>query len=112
MDALKKTNNLVSIIQRKFVGVAKVIGVPKVVREGILSGSYAWLIEMPVLVTYYSPPYDDKSKFTNPLVVTIVVQRQPALQGYKGLGIVQMIGKLVTSGSNQPQEISGTGTSS
>lgn len=109
MIALRRSNNLLAIIQRKFVGVAQVIGKPKIVREGILSGAYAWLIQMPVLVTYSFPPFDDKSKFLNPLQVSVIVQRQPALQGYKGLGIVQSISTLVTT-SNQPQEISGTDT--
>lgn len=109
MTALSRSNNLPAITQRKLVGIAKVVGTPKIVREGILGGSYAWLIQMPVLMTYSFPPYDDKSKFLNPLDVSVIVQRQPALQGDQGLGIVQLISTFVTT-PNQPQEISGTPT--
>lgn len=110
INALRASNNLVALTQRKMVALAQVVGQPKVLVEGLLSGAYAWKFQMPVLVTYLYPPYDDKSRFTNPLEVTVIVQRQPPLEGYKGLGILQMIGTFVASSSNQPQEISGTQT--
>lgn len=110
MAALTASNNLLALTQRKIVAIAKVVGDPKIVVQGILGGGYAWKFQIPVLVTYSLPPYDEKSKFSNPLEVTVVVQRQQPLEGYKGLGIVQMIGTILTSGSDQPQEISGTQT--
>lgn len=98
MQAFQASNNLTAVKSRKLVVMAKVIGQPKVIAEGILSGAYAWKFEMPVLVTYWSPPYDEKSKILNPITVSIIVQRQSILQSYRGLGVVQMIGRLVTSG--------------
>jgi intracellular multiplication protein IcmL len=109
MGAIRGSNNLLAITQRKWVGIAKVVGKPKIIVEGILSGAYAWKFEMPVLVTYSYAPFDDQSKITNPLLVTVIVQRQPPLQGYKGLGIVQSIALLITTGTTTP-EISSTGT--
>jgi intracellular multiplication protein IcmL len=97
---LNASNNLLALAQRKMVVVAQVVDKPKLEAEGMLSGAYAWKFQMPVLVTYLLPPYDDKSRFVNPLSVTVVVQRQKLLQSYKGLGIVQMIGTFVTQ---QPQ---------
>lgn len=96
MRGLEASNNLLALAQRKFVVIAKVVNTPKLIAEGPLgkSGTYAWKFEMPVLVTYLTPPYDDKSKFENPLIVTVVVSRQDILASYKGLGIVQMIGTL------------------
>jgi hypothetical protein len=64
---------------------------------------------MQLLVTYLQPPtYDDATKFSNSLIVTSVVQRQPVLQGYRGLGIVYMVGEWATS--QAPAQISGTST--
>jgi intracellular multiplication protein IcmL len=96
IKAFQASNNLTAVTTRKLVVIAKVIGQPKLIAEGILSGSYAWKWEMPVLVTYWAPPYDEKSKILNPLTVTVIVQRQSTLQSYQGLGVVQMIGELVT----------------
>lgn len=110
VGALTASNNLVALTQRKMVALAQVTGRPKVLAEGILNGAYAWKFQVPVLVTYLMPPYDEKSQYSNPLEVTIIVQRQQPLEGYKGLGVVQIIGRFVSSISNQPQEISGTQT--
>lgn len=108
--ALTASNNLVALEERKMIVTATVVAQPKILAQGILAGAYAWRFEMPVLVSYSLPPYDDKSKFFNALDVVMIVQRQQALQGYKGLGIVQIVGTLAESTSNQPQEISGTST--
>lgn len=110
MVQLRNSNNLIGIRERKFIGIAKVIANPVILAEGILAGSYAWKFRVPLLVSYLQPPaYDDGTKFSNALVVTVIVQRQPVLQGYKGLGIVQMIGEWATS-QTSPQQISGTST--
>lgn len=110
MSALASSNNLLAITQRKMIVLAQVVDQPKILAAGILGGAYAWKFQMSLLVTYWSPPYDDKSKFSNPLDVNVIVQRQPALQGYQGLGIVQIYENIATVPSNQPQEITGTPT--
>lgn len=106
MRALSDSNNLVALRERRLVINAKVVKKPKILKAGILSGAYAWQLEMPVLVTYLLPPYDGSKKFSNALTVSTIIQRQPALQGYKGLGIVQLIARLETSTANQPRQIS------
>jgi intracellular multiplication protein IcmL len=110
MSALKSSNNLLALTQRKMVVVAKVVDKPTIVKEGLLSGSYAWKMDIPILMTYFMPPYDDKSKITNPIEMTILVQRQSVLQSYKGLGVVQLIGSIATAPLTQPQGISTTPT--
>lgn len=97
MDGLKASNNLLALTQRKMVIIAKAVGKPKLLVEGILGGAYAWKFEIPVLVTYLLPPFDAKSRFQNPLLITVIVQRQSILNSYRGLGIVQMIGKILLS---------------
>lgn len=108
MSALIASNNLPAIIQRKIIVLAQVVDQPKIIAEGILGGAYAWKFQMPLLVTYWRSPFDEKSKFTNPLQVTVIVQRQPVLRGYKGLGIVQLYENIATVEANQSQGISGT----
>ncbi len=93
MSALSASNNLNALKQRKMIINARVVGQPKILAQGILSGAYAWKFQMPMLVTYNVPPYDNQSQFSNPLEVTVIVQRQEILKGYNGLGILQMIGK-------------------
>lgn len=95
MNGLKASNNLLALSQRKFVIIAKVVEKPKLIVEGVLAGKYAWKFQLPMLVTYLAPPFDSKSSFQNPLMLTVVVQRQSILTSYRGLGIVQMIGNLV-----------------
>lgn len=100
MKALQASNNLKALTERKFIVIAKVVAPPKLVLEGLLSGAQAWKFEMRVLVTYIRPPFSDKSRFSNPLIMTVVVQRQDVLQSYKGLGIIQIITNLpVTAGA-------------
>jgi len=106
MDGLRAANNLTAVEQRKLIIVAKVVGKPKVLVQGRMSGAYAWKFQIPLLVTYSYPPYDDKSQFQNPLSLTVIVQRQPLLSSDRGLGIVQMIGNIVNS--PQTQNLSAT----
>lgn len=111
MATFTASNNLTAITQRKMVVVARIVDSPKVVAEGILGGAYAWKFQMHMLVTYMLPPYDEKNKFSNPYEVTVVVQRQEILQSDNGLGVVQFIASMITSGAGQQQEISGKSTS-
>lgn len=104
MKSLTTSGNLVGVIKRKLIGIAKVVDKPKILKQGLIKGVMAWQIQMPVLVTYHEPPYNETSKFNVPVVVTLIVQRQPVLQSYQGLGIVQMIGAMPPQ-STTPQEL-------
>lgn len=104
MSALQASNNLTALAERKMIFIAKAVGQPTIVAEGLLSGAYAWKFQMPVLVTYWRPPYDDQSKFSNPLTITVLVQRQEILQSDHGLGIVQSVATLTGSAAT-PQTI-------
>lgn len=97
MDALRKSNNFVALKERQYVIIAKVVGPPKLIRQGLIQGAMAWKFEMPVLITYLTPPFGEKDKFTNAWIITVIVQRQNVLQSYKGLGIIQSIAKFATT---------------
>jgi intracellular multiplication protein IcmL len=109
MNALTASNNLVGVEQRKLIGSATVIPPVKVVNSGILQGAWAWAFQMPVLITYTKP---DNTAFSNAYVVSVIVQRQPVLEGEgtTGLGIVQLVATEATmpGNNNAPQQISNT----
>ena len=100
MQGLKASTNLVGLIDRKMIFIAKVVDQPKLIGQGILkTGAYGYKYQMPVLMTYIVPPYDAKSSFQNPLLVNVVVQRQDVLQSYKGLVVMQMNAAPYTKGA-------------
>lgn len=107
MKGLQASNNLLALTEHKMIVSAKVVAPPRLLIQGILGNRYAWKFEMPVLVTYYEPPYDEKTKFSNPLLVTVVVERQRLLESDHGLGIVQIIAALAIG--NSPQAINPQG---
>jgi intracellular multiplication protein IcmL len=90
MAGLTATNNLLALTERKMIFVAKAVGKPKLINQGVLGGAYAWKFQFPLLVNFLEAPYD-KATFSNAYVVTVIVQRQKLLQSYKGLAIIQMI---------------------
>lgn len=91
MKSLKQSNNLNTLLREKTIIQGQVIEAPKLIAQGILGGAYAWKFRMPLLANFWKPPYDEQSKILNAWTVTVVVQRGPILQRYKGLGIVQII---------------------
>lgn len=90
MTGLTASNNLLAVTERKMIFVAKVVGPPKLMNEGMLGGVYSWKFQIPLLVNFLEAPYD-KPTFSNAYSVTLVVQRQKFQQSYKGLAIIQMI---------------------
>lgn len=103
MKSLSASNNFKALTERKFIVIAKVVGPPKLIVQGMLGSALGWKFQMPVLVTYLMPPFNDKSKFTNPLIVSVTVRRIDVLQSYKGLGVVQLIAAIASgSGENPP----------
>lgn len=106
MQAIQSANNLPAVLQRKMIVVAQMAGQPKLTREGILGGAYAWRFQMPMLLVYMLPPYDDKSRYYNPVLVSVIVQRQPILKSYQGLAIVQLVAESTVSAATQTQSMS------
>lgn|SRR3990167_2469342 len=104
MKTLTASNNLLALTERKMVIIAQLVEPPKVVTGGLLGGAYAWKLEMTWLLTYWLPPFNNTSQFYNPLKVSVIVQRQPLLKSYKGLGILQLIGSLETASTGQQQQ--------
>lgn len=101
MNGLAASNNLTALTQRKWIQIGTVVERPQLVVQGHMGSAYAYKFTMPLLVTYWQPPYDDKSKLYNPLKVTITIVRRDLLQSYKGLGVTQMNAELITTSAPQ-----------
>lgn len=97
MKGLEASNNLTALAQRKIIQFGTVVERPQLVVQGHMGNVYAYKFTMPLLVTFWTPPYDDKSKFYNPLRVSVTVIRGDLLQSYKGLQITQMNAEFLAS---------------
>ena len=106
MIALKKSKNLDAVTMSNNIFEARVIGSPKLVAEGLLGKAYAWKYEVQMLLTVLRPPYDEKNKLIMALNTQVVVQRQSILQSNDGLGIVQMIGEVLSGTQNDAPAMS------
>lgn len=102
MSALTLSGNLRALTTRKQIVSAQVVQEPTLTGEGLLAGAYAWKFNFLLYVTYSMPPYDGSNQFSNSLSVDMIVQRQPILSSYKGLGIVQLVSSLASTTQNQP----------
>lgn len=97
MKALKASNNLTAVQERKMAVLAKVVAKPVLTNHAVLSGRYAWQFKIPVLVTYQFPPFDQQAKYANSLEVTMTIRRENVLDSYGGLGIVQIVSRFATT---------------
>lgn len=87
LTALQQSNNLDAVKAKKLVVSAVATRAPIILQKGILNGTYAWRVQMPVLVTYQSA--SEFSQQNN--VVTILVTRISSLNSPRGIGIDQFV---------------------
>lgn len=86
-NALNDSGNLRSVVENKFVTTVVPRGAPVVVAEGYRNGSYAWKIEVPIMVTYQS----SERRTNQSLLVEAVIVRRSELEHPRGIGIAQII---------------------
>jgi intracellular multiplication protein IcmL len=91
MSGLSDSNNLVALLARKYIVISKVVDMPILIKEGPLGGAYAWKYKMQLLVNYFIPPYSEQTKFSNALIVDVIVRRANLLQSSSGLEVVQLV---------------------
>lgn len=75
-------------------------GAPFILQQGLLSGRYAWWVQMPIDLNYIS--YDRSSKQT--LTLQILVVRVPTMNNLSGVGIDNVI---VSQSTTTSQEANG-----
>ncbi len=87
LAALQQSNNLDAVKAKKLIVSAVATRAPIILQKGLLNESYAWRIQMPILVTYQSA-----SEFTQQNnVVTLLVTRVSTLNSPRGIGIAQFV---------------------
>lgn len=85
------SKGIISAMRRNSWVVSAVpTGAPVIIARGMVNGAYAWRIQMPMLVDYAS----DTSHKDIHYVVTMVLQRAPAIQHANGVKIVQFLPQL------------------
>lgn len=73
LSALQKSNNLTTLTSLKMVSNAAITGAPKILKEEVVDGRYAWKIQMPILVTYENA----QRSIPMPMDITLIVLRVP-----------------------------------
>lgn len=77
-DYLKKSGISDTLTMRKLKALTIYDGQAQVIREGIVSGTYHWLVQVPVMVTYYdqsmSRIVDKNAKYGQSLQLVVQVQ--------------------------------------
>lgn len=97
LAALKDSNNLKAVQQKKLVVSAVASGAPVILDEGVLEhGVYAWKMQVPMLITYQSV----SEYFTQNVIIEMLVVRQSTLSKPKGIAIQYMLVK-AKSGSKR-----------
>lgn len=96
LTALQQSNNLDAVKAKKLIVSAVATKAPIILQKGLLNGSYAWRIQMPILVTYQSA--SEFSQQNN--VVTMLVTRVSTLNSPRGIGISQFVVGPASTGVN------------
>ncbi len=73
LNAVKKSNNLETLRTLNMVSDAKITGAPKIIRKQVINGTYAWGVEMPILVTFTN----GGKTIPMPMDVNLIVMRVP-----------------------------------
>jgi intracellular multiplication protein IcmL len=94
LTALEQSNNLDAVKAKKLIVSAVATRAPIILQKGLLNGSYAWRVQMPILVTYQSA--SEFSQQNN--VVTMLITRVSTLNSPRGIGISQFVVGPATGG--------------
>jgi intracellular multiplication protein IcmL len=71
--ALTDSNDLKTLVDLKMVSDAQITGAPSITRKAIISGHYAWVVQLPVLIAFTSAG----KNINQPINLTVVVVREP-----------------------------------
>jgi intracellular multiplication protein IcmL len=86
--ALKKSDNLNTVTKLKMVAQAQITAAPEIVEKAIVGGSFAWKIQVPVLVSYEN---SSRSPITQAMDITLLVLRVPVQQNPDRIAINNFI---------------------
>lgn len=91
IEALQAENTLVDVKEKLLIVSAVPLKAPVILRETVATSidSYAWQVQLPLLVTYQSSSELKKSEIT----VTMLIVRVDTLESPKGIGIAQFLAR-------------------
>lgn len=87
LEALDKSKNLTTVIERKLVVSAIVTGAPVILEQGVRNGRYTWRVQMPITVTYQGANTQRQETYA----LTLLIGRVSTLQSVSGVGIAQLV---------------------
>ena len=87
-DALTKSNNLNTIKSLKMVSSISITGSPKIIEKDIISGRYAWKVEVPVQVLYQN---NSSPSIRQQFGITLIVVRVPVVNNPDRIAINNFI---------------------
>lgn len=87
LEAFKQSGNLKSIVDLKMVSNVTITGAPEVLYQGVLSGTYIWKVEIPLMISYTNM----KRTITQPLKVIVIVSRVPVATNPQRIAINQFL---------------------
>lgn len=93
-ETLKKSNNMVSIVEKHMISSITPDGVPKVVASGVVNGFYKWDIAFPVILKYVDTLQTTKDRevaIKSDSIITVSVTRVPNTVDADGVLIEKMI---------------------
>lgn len=87
--ALQSSRILETVQAKQQVVTATPRSAPVLIQEGLMQGTYKWVIELPLSVTYQA----GIATRTDSLLVTLYVERVPTLENPQGVGIDQWVAR-------------------
>ncbi len=92
--ALQKSRTIESMQAQQQVASAEPRSAPVLIQEGVFSGKYRWVVDLPLTVKYQS----GGDQRTDNIMVRLVIDRVPSLENPSGVGIEQWIATQPNSG--------------
>lgn len=89
LDIVNTYANYNTIQNNKMFMSAEPGGAPTVINEGVPQGRYAWLIQIPIQITYIGA--SDKAPTTQSLTLQMLVVRVSTLNNLNGVGIDDIV---------------------
>lgn len=87
LTALKQSDNISAVRERKLVVSAVTTRPPVILQSGVLRGAYAWRVQVPVHIRYESSSHQGSDE----VIVTLLIERIPTLTSSQGIGISQFV---------------------
>lgn len=87
LEGLKRSNLQDQITLQSYVVTGVVTAVPSIIRKGLQNGVYAWVIKVPMKVTYQSGPTSN----TQNLTVTLIANRVLLTQNPSGIAVKNLL---------------------